>query len=212
LKQKEIHFNQEAKDISLEWIRRNPYHLLQNVGRRAVSAFLYMHDVEDVQQVRQGLLSPEDVEKLAGEKLISLQEPPVIYWISLTMSPGDFERQIRALKLSDEASIFQDWSAQRLTLIHRKNDPRIIIRSFAVSFIPIFCLSCGLVVKKIRKNPLFIIAGIIYFTYLIPYLLVSYYRRYQVPFVGLHSIFIFFFLCILLEKFQHTEIRFLKLV
>jgi len=210
LAEKEVQFNREARDFSLAWIRTHPSSLLQNMGRRAVSAFIYEHNAEDIQRVKPGLLSPEDIEKLRQAKLISLYRTPAIYWISLSMPPNEIERQIHALKLSNELSILQDWSARRQTLIDWVNDPRRILRSFLESFIPIFCLICGLMAEKIRKNPLFIVTTTVYLTYLTPYILISYYRRYQVPLVGLHAIFIFLFICFLVEKFPLRGIPFLK--
>jgi hypothetical protein len=210
LAEKEVQFNREARDFSIAWIRTHPSSLLQNMGRRAVSAFIYEHNAEDIQRVKPGLLSPEDIEKLRQAKLISLYRAPAIYWISLSMPPNEIERQIHALKLSNELSILQDWSARRQTLIDWMNDPRRILRSFLESFIPIFCLICGLMAEKIRKNPLFIVTTTVYLTYLTPYILISYYRRYQVPLVGLHAIFIFLFICFLVEKFPLRGIPFLK--
>jgi len=208
--EKEPQFMEEMKELSLKWIPTHSSRLLQNIGRRAISAFLYGHNAEDRQRVKPGLLSPEDMEKLADAKLISLDDAPILYWISLTIPQSEFERQIRPLNLSNESFILQDWSARRQTLRDWANDPARVIRSFLVSFIPFFCLIFGFMVEKIRKNPLFILAAIIYLTYLAPYVLISYYRRYQVPLIGLHAIFIFFFICIFLEKFLRREIAFRK--
>jgi hypothetical protein len=183
---------------------------LQNISRRAISAFLYLHNVTDLQPVKPGLISSVDIEKLIDKKLISLREDGRLYWTSLTLPPSEFERQIHALDLSDDASILQEWLAQRNVLSRWMNGPRVILRSLLLSFVPFFCLICGLAVEKIRKNPIFILAGTIYLTYLGPYILVSIFYRYQVPLTGLQAIFIFFFICILLEKFLPQELPFLK--
>jgi hypothetical protein len=208
--EKEVQFLQEFKDLLLEWIRTNPSLLPRNIGRRAISAFIYMHAVEDTEPVKRGLLSPKDIEKLTHEKLIAIDEESIPRWISLTMPQSEFERQIHAMELSDEDAILQNWSRRRQALTHRLNDPRTIIKSFLMAFIPTFCLICGFVIEKIRKKPIFLIAGAMYLTYLGPYILASYYRRYQVPLIGLQSIFIFFFICILLEKFLPRALPCLK--
>jgi hypothetical protein len=211
LVEKEAAFIQEFKDLSFAWIRTHPTRVLQNIGRRAVSAFLYMHNVADTRPVKRGLLSAQEIKKLTQAKLIFMNNTRDIVWISLDLPQHEFEQQIHALELSNESTILQNWSANRHALIHWTNNPRFIIKSLLVSFVPVFCILCGLALARIRKNAIFIIAGAINMIYLIPYILVSYYRRYQVPLIGLHTIFIFFVVCILLEKFLPGEIPFLKL-
>jgi hypothetical protein len=178
------------------------------MDRRAISAFLYMHDVSDTEPVKPGLLSSGDVEKLRQQNLITLGALSAPRWISLTISQNEFERQIHALELSDENAIRQNWSRRRQAWIDRLHNPRTIIKSFLIAFLPTFCLLCGLGVEKIRKNPIFLMTGAMYLTYLGPYILASYYRRYQVPLIGWDSIFIFFFICLLLDTFRRRGLSF----
>ena len=46
--------------------------------------------------------------------------------------------------------------------------------------------------RRVRSDPAFVAAAILYVGVLVPYVLVSHYLRYQVPLIGLQSLFTFY--------------------
>lgn len=200
LKMGERLFTEKYKSLSFSEIRREPIRLLQNIGRRAFSAFVYIHPDEDIKPVNPRYLTARDIEKLAGRKLISTYTPPFVLWTSLNLSGEEFESQICPLALTNEARVIEDWSARREEYERQARRPKAILKSLLLSFIPSLCILLGLVHEKIRRNPLFLYALILYLAYLAPYILISHYRRYQVPMIGLHAMFIFLVTCVMLEK------------
>jgi hypothetical protein len=194
-------FTDGYQSLALDWIASHPGQLLQNIIRRAFSAFLYMHQSDDILPANHELLTAEDVEKLKSQNLVSVNQPPFVNWTSLTMPEGDFRGEIETLNLSNEPAVIEDWSNQRAALLERFDQLKLIVRSLVMSLVPFLCLITGIFVERIRKNPVFLLSAVFYLTYLIPYVLVSHYRRYQVPLIGLQSVFIFLLACILLDRF-----------
>jgi len=198
-------FNDKYQSLALEWIASHQAQLLQNIGRRAITAFLYLHQSDDILPANGDLLTAEDVEKLKRENLVSVNQPPFVNWTSLTMPEEEFRGKIESLNLTDGPAVLQDWSDTRGILMARFGKLTLIARSLLISLVPFLCLITGLFVEKIRRNPAFMLAATLYLTYLIPYILVSHYRRYQVPLIGLQSIFMFLVACLLLERFTFLQ-------
>lgn len=197
----ERRFTEKYTSLSLSEIRRNPIRILKNIGRRAFSAFVYSYPDEDIKPANPAYFTVEDIEKLAGKKLVSTYTTPFILWTSLELSREEFESQIRLLGLSNETGVIEDWSARREEYEQQVSSSSAVLKSLILSFVPSLCILLGFAHEKIRRNPLFIYALIMYLTYLAPYILVSHYRRYQVPMIGIHAIFIFLVACALLEKY-----------
>ena len=202
----ETRFTEEYRRLSFEWIRAHPIQLLMNIGRRAASAFVHSHYVEDILPVNPDKVSLQNIERLRRDQLIFVDDSSVAFWISLSIPQSEFEDRIRDLDLSGEASILQDWSEQREHLNRRRRSWRIILKSLSLSLVPSLCILVGLILEGIRKTPLFSAAVTIYLTYLAPYILTSHYRRYQVPLIGMQSILLFLILCFILERFPFSKI------
>jgi hypothetical protein len=164
-----------------------------------------MHQSDDILPANHDLLNAEDVEKLKRENLVSVNQPPFVNWTSLTMPEDEFRAKIESLNLADEPAVLQDWSDQRAVLMARFGELKLIARSLVMSLVPFLCLIIGLFVEKIRRNPVFMPSAALYLTYLIPYILVSHYRRYQVPLIGLQTVFIFLLACLSLERFTFWQ-------
>lgn len=205
-------FTDKYQRLAFEWIPSHLAQLLQNISRRAVSAFLYMHQSDDILPANLELLTAEDVEKLKRANLVSVNQPPFVNWTSLTMSEAEFREKIESLNLTNKPAILQDWSDARGILMERFSELKLIARSLVMSLVPFLCLITGFLVEKIRKHPVFLPSAALYLTYLIPYILVSHYRRYQVPLIGLQSVFIFLLACMLLERFLSGKNPLQKLI
>ncbi len=196
----ETRFTESYQALSEEWISGHQPQLLANVSRRAVSSFVYSHYVEDIPHATPEVISPQDINILQREGLVFMDESSVVYWVSITLSQREFEDRISRLNLSDQSAVLQDWLNQRAALEAHKRSWKIVLKSLFLTLIPSLCILTGSMIEKIRKNPVFIIAITMYLTSLAPYILVSFYRRYQVPLIGLQSVFIFFVACIILDK------------
>jgi len=208
--EKEAQFVDHYKILSFEQLRADPSPVFRNISRRAMSAFVFMHYSEDLLPVIEDVFPAEDIEKLRDKKLISAHEFPTLYWTSLTLPEEEFGRRIQPLALESESTIMQDWREQGDLLMSRRRDWKSVSKSLLLSLIPFLCIVCGLIVERIRKEPLFILTISIYLTYLSPYVLAAHYRRYQAPLIGLHSILMFFIISLVLDRFLPRYISALK--
>jgi hypothetical protein len=200
LREGEVRFIDSYQALSRDWIRSHPSQLLTNIGRRVVSAFIYSHYVEDIPHMSQHMISTHDLEVLHQENLIFADELSIAYWISITLSDREFEQRIAHLPLDDKTAVLQDWSTQKVELEAHKRSWKIVLKSLSLSIIPSLSILGGLLIKKVRKNPAYVLALAMYLIYLLPYILVSYYRRYQVPMIGLQSVFMFLIINTFLER------------
>jgi hypothetical protein len=208
LREGEANFTASYKTLSAEWITSHPAHLLSNIGRRAFSAFVYSHYVEDIPHTTPGAISPEDLFLLQQDGLVYVDESFVTYWVSISLPQNEFENRIQRLPLGDSAGVLNDWLNQRAALEARKQSWMIVLKSLSLSIIPSICILVGLLISKIRNNPIFAISTLLYLTSLAPYVLASFYRRYQAPLIGLQSVFIFFIAGVVLETIlPHTPPR-----
>ncbi len=195
----EARFTESYHGLSTAWIRAHPSQLLANIGRRAFSAFVYSHYVEDIPHITPNALTMEDILTLQQAGLIYIDETNVPYWISTTLSQREFEARIAPLELNDSSAVIQDWSRQTAALEAHKQSWKIVLKTLFLSIIPSLCIIIGLLIGKIRTNPAFTLSVLLYLIYLAPYVLTSFYRRYQAPLIGLQSMFIFLVACAFLE-------------
>ncbi len=200
-REKEAKFIENYKILSFEELRANPSPVFRNIVRRAVSAFLYMHYAEDLLPVIGDTFTTRDIQKLRQANLISTHEFPTIHWTSLNLTEREFKYRITPLTLDEESTVLEDWREQKNLLTSRRNDWKSIFKSILLSLIPSLCIVFGLLIERIRRQPVFILTVSLYLAYLAPYVLVAHYRRYQAPLIGLQSILFFLFVCIFLENF-----------
>ena len=196
----EARFTESYYNLSIAWIRAHPAQLLANIGRRSFSAFVYSHYVEDIPHTTPNALTMADILTLQQAGLIYIDESNVPYWISTTLSQREFEARIAPLELNDPSAVVQDWSRQTAALEAHKRSWKIVLKTSFLSIIPSLCIAIGLLIGNIRGNPAFSLSTLLYVIYLAPYVLTSFYRRYQVPLIGLQSIFIFLVVCAFLER------------
>ena len=196
----EARFTESYYNLSIAWIRAHPAQLLANIGRRSFSAFVYSHYVEDIPHTTPNALTMADILTLQQAGLIYIDESNVPYWISTTLSQREFEARIAPLELNDPSAVVQDWLRQTAALEAHKRSWKIVLKTSFLSIIPSLCIAIGLLIGNIRGNPAFSLSTLLYVIYLAPYVLTSFYRRYQVPLIGLQSIFIFLVVCAFLER------------
>lgn len=199
--EQESRFIATYKARSFEQLRADPSRVVRNIGRRAMSAFVFMHYSEELLPVTGDVPPAQDVIKLGNAKLISIQAPSELYWISLTLSEDEFKRRVEQLDLTDEAAILQNWREQRDALISQKRAWKNVSKALLLSLVPSFSILFGLLVRRIRREPVFLLTIAIYLTYLSPYVLVAHYRRYQVPLIGFQSVLMFLVISLLLDRF-----------
>lgn len=209
-REKEARFIEMYKTRSFEKLRAEPIPIIQNIARRAASAFLFVHYSEDLLPVVGDVFTPQDIHKLRQANLISTHELPTVYWTSLNLTESEFKNRIAPLTLDQESIVLDDWREQENLLTSRRNDWKNVFKSVLLSLIPTLCIVFGLLTERIRKQPAFLLIVSIYLTYLAPYVLAAFYRRYLAPMIGLHAILFFFVAGVLLENVLPRIISALK--
>jgi uncharacterized membrane protein YhaH (DUF805 family) len=68
-----------------------------------------------------------------------------------------------------------------------------LAKGLLLTMLPTLMFLVSLMQVDVRRNKTFCIAAILWFIYLIPYILVSHYQRYQIPLIGILTIIYYVF-------------------
>jgi hypothetical protein len=181
----EIEFLAGYKDLSLEPLSKNPTIYLRKVGTRVFNAFVYLKPVSDLVWDYSGWRD-DLLTELVQQRLIGPNRPPVI-WCSLQLSANELSARIRHLDPRDQEQTIQSWNRAQYILYHRDHLWNIELWRLAHALFPTLAIIIGLSRRRTRSHPVFKDACSLYLIYLIPYVLISHYVRYQVPLMGLSA-------------------------
>jgi hypothetical protein len=140
--------------------------------------------------------SPSDSLKLVQAKLINSRATSTSNgrWINLSAEEPAFLASIKPLHLEQEAALLKDWREAKHYLLWLDWRPRGILRGVLYSLIPSLIILAGLLSRTWRRDPVFLILVAFYLVYLLPYVTVAYYFRYQLALTGLYTILFFYLL------------------
>jgi hypothetical protein len=187
----EAAFTQRYRARALSFLHENPGEMLRRIARRTRSALLFLKNPHDVIDIAPGSLDREDqsVIEAAGLAGIDWRGEPV--WLSLGQPEDVVRSRLGALELRDPERTLDAWRDAREIVQTLGRHWTIIARAIALSTGPSLLIALGLLLPAVRRDPMFAAATALYLAYLLPYILVSHYLRYQVPMVGLQAVLAF---------------------
>ncbi len=191
---------------SRRWLTSSSADYRRNVGARLRYAFAYTPGKLGTAPFDPDVVTAADQHALAEANLVVAN-----IWICLSDDPSLMANRLAGLDLSDRKAIYQNWLSQRTALQAQRNrPPAILLRAYA-SLVPALCVVLGLLVRDIRRQPVFWISALLYLIYLTPYVAVSIYRRYlmaAVPLqIVLEGIVIMYFLHRIGTRLHHRTRR-----
>jgi len=197
----EMRFVETYRSRSLEEIARDPGGILRRILNRALNAFLLLGRPNDLSIVDPRKVNGRDLTALRRERfIVPLLSDRPLFWATLTVPKEKFHAKVRALGLARPEAVLRDWREKR-RLIARKNDRRMgFVRSASIALVPFLCLLGGLVLRRGRRNLVFVGTAVLYVVYLIPYVLVSHYLRYQTPLIAWQTVFTFLIASLALDR------------
>lgn len=185
-------FVEHFREASTAALRKDLGRTLRGVLNRARNAFLLGDVYFDVVMVKKGRLAVSDVAKLHSANLV-FQEgvSGSVHWTSLRRSRDDFQSAVRPLNLAHVDRVLEDWEEAKRTYVASRTAMRTMVKRLLCTFVPTFCILCCLLFREVRRSPLFILTLTVYSVYLVPYIIVSHYSRYQQGLMGLMVLFLF---------------------
>ena len=164
------------------------------VMNRGVNVLFWTDRTGDVLPLNTSLVSNSELEHLYQQRLAAFGR-----WTSFAMPEARFRYQIKALGLTNENLIISDWIEKKQWYQTKKGDLRNVVIGYTVSLVPFLFILLGLLVKSIRRSPVFILTSFTYVLHFIPYILISHYLRYQLFVLALQTILMFMVLSYALE-------------
>jgi hypothetical protein len=185
-------FVEHFRKASIAAVREDPARLLRGIRNRAGNAFLLGDVYFDVVTVDVSRLNPSDVAKLRASNLIFQRDAsPSAYWTSLGLSEDEFRVAVGPLALEDVESVMGDWRGAKGQYMASRTAVRTMVKRFLCTLVPTLCILCCLLFREVRRSPLFVFSLAVYSVYLLPFVIVSHYSRYQQGLVGLIVLFLF---------------------
>ena len=129
------------------------------------------------------------MDKLVARRLIGPNRPPLI-WCSLGLSKPQLLKQIRDFEPEEQKQTVEGWLRARYILKNRNFSGLLICWGLLHGLFSTIAIVIGLSRPNLRKEPIFRDACLLYLVYLLPYVLISHYMRYQVPLMGLSAYFL----------------------
>lgn len=177
----EIAFNRSRRQQSMEFLQVNPGHYLSKLGRRLFNATVLLQPVYDIEDCHLQV-EAETQAKLMKRRLVR-GDPQGMAWCSLDLERASFEGELRGLTSADKERLTADWLRAQESWSQRRAKRRLW--ALAHALLPTLALVWGLTQVHLRDDLAFRTGVGLYLLYLLPYVLVSHYSRYQIPLMGL---------------------------
>lgn len=170
----EVTFLKYYQDKSIEYLKSNPYDYVRKVMNRALNAFLFTENFDDVFEIRKDMNSTD--------KGILEKENLIINGLWHVNEKSDEDLNVILSRLHEPERIYQEIEEIKRIRNFNKYYPGSILAKVSISlmtFIPFFIMISSLLVKSIRTDRLFQITTITYLCSIGIYILISHYERYQ---------------------------------
>lgn len=195
LRQGEMNFLDSAKILSENFLAKTPEVYQAKMANRLKNAFLYTQPISDVGKVEILGISDDDLQQLKQAGLVSDK-----LWLCLKWPQKDVEAALQNLAIANPEAVLADWEDKRAQMQKNMNKWNEKVRGILMGIFPIACMALGLLFASVRRS--FIFWGVVgaYILYLMPYIFISHFERYQLSALSLQTLAIFLPLAAAFEK------------
>ncbi|MBI3924525.1 MAG: hypothetical protein HY319_03210 [Armatimonadetes bacterium] len=186
----EARFIADCRRLGRLHLQESPGGFAARIARRLRNALFWMDPEHDIEVCLAPLLAPDEQQRLMDCDLIWMGGAPC--WMYLGRSPEDARARIGKVGLRDPEAAYSSWLASRRlwSLQHRSWEGAC--RSLVHGMLPLLTMALGLLTPAVRREPAFQIAVGLYGLYLLPYIAISHYARYQLGLLGIQALVVWF--------------------
>lgn len=189
LSEGEMAFLEKYQQIGRQSLQAQPRVYLEKTWNRIQAVLVYTKDIGNTLPAPMHLLDAEAQEKLAGLGLFSPRNQGK--WTYLDRyDREEFRKAIAPLALANEEALVQDWQQKRGQMKAKQQKAKTILNGLLLSSVPFVCLLCCMCIPLLRKQPFLQYTGYSFAVFVLPYILVSHYPRYQQFLLMFHCLFI----------------------
>ncbi len=185
--QGEIQFNRSHRKECLRLLKERPLVYLSKVVHRLANATLFLHPVNDVRASELEL--PAAVQARLVRQKLAMGGSPRMFWNCLEVSPQEAQALFGSFPGQGE-SLMADWSRARAVMESEHSGWGLALWGWLHSFLPTLAILAGFLRAEVRRQPGFRFTVGLYGLYLLPYVAVSHYERYQMPLIGLMALLV----------------------
>lgn len=173
---------------SLAYLAAAPGDFLVRVGRRAYNALVRVHSSHEVGPCRFPL-DAVTVAYLTSHHL-AVGIGSAVSWCSLDMDPEEVRSLLLALGPAWGPRLWDDWQRARHWRHSLWREPGARVWGWGHALLPTLAMLLGAWVRRPTGRRAYQDATLLYLGYLLPYVVVSHYVRYQLPLFALASFLI----------------------
>jgi hypothetical protein len=145
-------------------------------------------------EVDTDLIEARDVACLAAADVIALDrhqsspDVPVYMWTNLRERPERFRQELAGLGPAQGDTILRVWEDARAELARDDGGALSWLRGLGLAGVPAASIVLGVCVRRVRQDSVFTLAALFYLCFLVPYVLISHYARYQMFVLGIQAL------------------------
>ncbi len=183
----EAGFLRARRDMAIRSIAADPVDFLRRVAQRFSNAFLYTISPGTIVRV-DPRISSDDLERLHGAGFVGYYFHRKV-WIDLDDPDKDLIKVLPALGLANPQLVEDNWRSMSEGRYWYRFSWDRIIGGCLIGGMPWMALLIAIYMRRRSAlAPGAWWAGLFLFAYLMPYVLISHYLRYQVPLLGMQAI------------------------
>jgi hypothetical protein len=183
----ETDFVRMRRDMAIQSIAADPGDFSRRVAQRFSNAFLYTALPSNVALVSSKICS-DDLERLRKAGFVAYHDHKKL-WIDLDDPDNDLKKVLPSIGLTNPQLVEDNWQSMLEGNYWYRFSWEQIIGGCLIGGMPWIALFIAILMRRRSElMPGILWAGFFLLLYLMPYVLISHYMRYQVPLLGMQAI------------------------
>ena len=202
----EVKFMDLYKEKSLNYLKQNPDDYASKVINRFFSTFIFAkHPFDERVDIDDTEIPQADIALLKKEMIISESNSA-----NIQLDYHTFISEIENLQLQNKPEIIKSWVTAKNEYEQFINAPFRVMELLLISGIPFLSWMISIFFinhYNTQVKGLLLISSVLYLSYFLPYIIVSVYTRYQIPFSAIYSLFFYSTGIILIAKIKPSLLK-----
>jgi hypothetical protein len=183
----ETDFLRTRRDSAISRILADPSDFYRRIAQRFTNAFLFTASPLNTALV-DSKIAVDDLERLHRAGFVEYRNDQTV-WIDLDDPDKEIIQVLPSLGLANPQLVLDNWRSMSEGHYWYRFSWERIIRGSLIGGMPWVCLLMALWMRRrSESSPDILWAALFLFLYLMPYVLISHYMRYQVPLLGMQAI------------------------
>lgn len=171
----EIEWLSQYENSGKRFIQDNPELYLKKVVNRFKNVVIFTESIKNTEEIKIYPQLSESDKRLLNENCFIHGN----LWITHDLDEKQFITAIQKLNIKNKILLIHDWKNAKDLVLQRSRSLSYVIKSVLMATLPLICIITMFFIRRIRKLYIYQACTIFYFLFLLPYIFVSHYTRYQ---------------------------------